>query len=322
MIPLGRRGREPLESCPIEEPSIPSHPLRSSLALLTAALIWGFAFVAQRVSLDHVGAFTFNGLRFALGAVSLIPLTFLIKATGLSPAQARWKGALFPGVVAGCVLFAAASLQQVGLHWTTAGKAAFLTGFYILLVPVFGLVLRRRPSLGVWIGAVLALVGLYLLSVTSTFTVGLGDSLQLIGAVFWALHILVIDHFGPRVDSLKLSVVQFTVCAVLSLVVGLPLEPFSWDGVGAIWIPLAYAGFFSVGIAYTLQIVGQKGMTPGPAALILSMETVFAALGGGLLLGERLGGRELMGCAMMLVGMILAQVWPRTTKLVDGAKFG
>jgi len=281
---------------------------------LIAAFIWGVAFVAQRVSLDHIGAFTFNGLRFALGALSLIPLTFLFKPSGINREQASWKSALVPGLIAGAVLFTAAGLQQVGLKWTTAGKAAFLTGFYILLVPIFGLFLKRRPHLGVWFGAALALVGLYFLSITEDFTMGLGDALQLIGAVFWTVHILVIDRFSPRLDPLKLSVVQFTVCSVLSFFVALPSEPFSWAGLQAGLLPLLYAGFGSVGIAYTLQVVGQRGIAPGPAALILSLETVFAALGGGILLGETLGPRELLGCALMLAGMLLAQLWPATKK--------
>jgi drug/metabolite transporter (DMT)-like permease len=278
--------------------------------LLGAAFIWGVAFVAQRVSLDHFGAFTFNGLRFALGALSLVPLTFLFKPSGLTRAQASWRPALIPGVIAGLVLFSAAGLQQVGLIWTTAGKAAFLTGFYILLVPVFGLFLKRHPSPGVWVGAALALVGLYFLSITAEFTMGLGDGLQLLGAVFWACHILVIDRFVPNLDPLKLSVVQFAVCSVLSLAVAVPTETFTWAGLQGGLVPLLYAGLGSVGIAYTLQVVGQRGIAPGPAALILSLETVFAALGGGLLLGEKLGTRELIGCALMLAGMVLAQVWP------------
>lgn len=278
--------------------------------MLTTALIWGLAFVAQRVSLDHLGAFAFNGLRFALGALSLVPLTFLLKPSHLTPAQAAWKPALVPGLAAGFVLFTAASLQQVGLLWTTAGKAAFLTGFYILLVPVFGLFLKRPAHPGVWWGAALGLAGLYLLSVTSAFTMGFGDALQLAGAVFWAVHILVIDRFVPRLDPLKLSVVQFAVCSLLSLAVAVPTETFTWTGLQAGLAPLLYAGLGSVGIAYTLQVVGQRGVAPGPAALILSLETVFAALGGGLLLGERLGPRELLGCALMLTGMVLAQAWP------------
>jgi len=214
-------------------------------------------------------------------------------------------------VVAGLVLFAAASLQQVGLIWTTAGKAAFLTGFYILLVPVFGMFLKRHPTPGVWMGAALARVGLYFLSITSEFTMGLGDGLQLVGAVFWAVHILVIDRLSPRLDPLKLSVVQFAVCALASFVVAVPTETFTWTGLAGALVPLLYAGFGSVGIAYTLQVIGQRGIAPGPAALILSLETVFAALGGGLLLGETLGPRELLGCVLMLAGMVLAQVWPR-----------
>jgi drug/metabolite transporter (DMT)-like permease len=264
--------------------------------------------VAQRVSVDFVGAFTFNGIRFTIGALSLLPLTLFLKpSTSHKPG---WGPAFWPGVVAGVILFIAASLQQLGLESTTAGKAAFLTGFYILLVPVFGLFLKRKPGTGVWFGAALALVGLYLLSVTEAFTMGLGDALELIGALFWTCHIMLIDRWGPRVDPLKLSVTQFAVCAALSLAVGLPIETLSVHGLVDALPVLLYAGFGSVGVAYTLQVIGQRGMAPGPAALILSLETVFAALGGWLILGETLGIRELAGCGLMLAGMVLAQLWP------------
>lgn len=289
---------------------IPSHPLRSSLALGGTALIWGFAFVAQRVGLGHLGAFTFNGLRFALGAVSLLPLMVFIKPSTLSSSQASWRATVVPGVLAGIVLFIATSLQQLGLIWTSAGKAAFLTGFYILLVPLFGLLLRRKPHPGVWWGAGVALIGLYLLSVTEAFTIGVGDVLQIVGALFWAVHILLIDRFSPRVDPLKLSALQFSVCSLLSLTVAVPLESFTLEGLSSGLVPLLYAGIGSVGIAYTLQVVGQRGIAPGPAALIMSLETVFAAVGGGLLLGETLSLRELVGCAFMLLGMVMAQLWP------------
>jgi drug/metabolite transporter (DMT)-like permease len=289
--------------------------VRSSLYLAGAAAIWGLAFVAQRISLGHVGAFTFNGLRFGLGALSLVPLTFFLKPSRLTRGQYGWRPVLWPGLAAGIILFVAAGLQQVGLKWTTVGKAAFLTGFYILLVPILGLFVKRRPHLGVWLGATVGLVGLYFLSVTEAFTVGLGDGIQLLGAVFWACHILVIGRFSPQVDPLKLSVVQFFVCSILSLAVGLPLEPFSWGGVGAVLGPLLYTGLLSVGVAYTFQTLGQSGIAPGPAALIMSLETVFAVLGGWVLLGETLGLRELIGCALMLAGMVMAQVWPVTGKL-------
>jgi drug/metabolite transporter (DMT)-like permease len=250
--------------------------------------------------------------------LSLLPLTLFLKPS--SPHRAGWAPAFWPGLAAGVILFIAASLQQLGLQWTTAGKAAFLTGFYILLVPVFGLFLKRRPGAGVWFGAAVALGGLYLLSVTEEFTVGLGDGLELIGALFWTCHIMLIDRWGPRVDPLKLSVTQFAVCAVLSLGVGLPLEPLSVHGlVGALPV-LLYAGIGSVGVAYTLQVIGQRGVAPGPAALILSLETVFAALGGWLILGETLGPRELLGCVLMLAGMVLAQLWPPKILAKEGLR--
>lgn len=285
-----------------------THPLRSSAALFATAAIWGLAFVAQRVAFDSFGPFTFNGLRFLLGALSLLPLTFFLKPSGLTAAQTGWKPVLLPGLVAGGVLFTAAGFQQAGLEWTTAGKAAFLTGFYILLVPIFGLFLRRPAHRGVWIGAVLGLTGLYFLSITAEFTMEFGDLLQLCGAVFWALHILVIDRFVPRMDPIKLALAQFVVCGILSLGVGLTLEPWHADAFPAGLVPLLYGGLASVGIAYTLQLIGQRGVAPGPAALIMSLETVFAALGGWWLLGEQLGARELLGCALMLVGMVAAQI--------------
>lgn len=285
------------------EPSA-RHPVRSTLALLTTALIWGLAFVAQRASVDSLGAFSFNGLRFALGALSLLPVALLWS-------RGPWRDAWLPGLAAGLVLWAAASLQQLGLTWTSAGKAAFITGFYILLVPIFGLALRHRAGLGVWLGAALGLAGLFLLSVTEALTVGPGDALTFAGALFWALHVLVIDRFAQRVDPLKLSVVQFAVCAAASLLAALPTETLTLAGVRTALVPLLFAGVASVGIAYTLQVVGQRGIAAAPAALILSLETVFAALGGWLILGEQLGPRELAGCALVLAGTVLAQVWPR-----------
>ncbi len=275
---------------------------------MAAALIWGTTFVAQRVSVDLVGAFTFTGIRFGLGALSLIPLTFLLKPA--STQASGWRPVWLPGLAMGSLLFAGASLQQIGLQWTTAGKAAFLTGLYILLVPIVGLVFRRRAGRGVWFGAILGLAGLYLLSVTESLTMGLGDALELAGAVFWTFHILAIDHWSPRVDPIKLSVAQFLVCSALGLLVGLPIEPLSVTGLVACLPALLWASILSVGVAFTLQVLGQRGVAPGPAALILSLETVFAALAGWLALGETLGLRELAGCALMLIGMVLAQLWP------------
>lgn len=284
--------------------------MKSNALLMLTAAIWGFAFVAQRVGMQYVGAFTFNGVRFALGSLSLIPLIiyFNKKRAAEKQEEASSAGALIPGIIAGSILFFGASFQQIGLAYTTAGKAAFITGLYIVLVPLFGIFLKHRIRLSTWAGVILAVIGLYFLSVNEDFSIAKGDFLEIIGAFFWASHILVIDYFTKKVDALKLSFVQFAACAVLSMAVALIFEDISVPGIGQALIPILYGGLFSVGIAYTLQVVGQKHAKPSHAAIILSMEAVFAALGGALLLSENLGGRGYLGCALMFAGMILTQV--------------
>jgi drug/metabolite transporter (DMT)-like permease len=260
--------------------------------------------------MQYVGAFTFNGVRFALGSISLIPLLiyFNKKKTAEQAEEATSASALVPGIIAGSILFLAASLQQIGLAYTSAGKAAFITGLYIVLVPLFGIFLKHRIKLSTWAGVALAVVGLYFLSVNEDFSIEKGDFLEIIGAFFWACHILAIDYFTKKVDALKLSFVQFVSCAVLSMAVAFIFEDISISGLKQALIPILYGGLFSVGIAYTLQVVGQKHAKPSHAAIILSMEAVFAALGGALLLSENLGGRGYVGCALMFAGMILTQV--------------
>ncbi|HWR42376.1 DMT family transporter [Sporomusa sp.] len=282
--------------------------LKSNLLLLLAAAIWGLAFVAQRVGMEHVGPFTFNGIRFALGSLSLLPLIFHYRK---KPEQIQGncsREAVRAGILAGLVLFTAASLQQIGLIYTTAGKAAFITCLYIVLVPILGIFLKHYVSITTWLSSVLALVGLYLLCVKENFSISYGDFLQLVGAVFWSVHILLIDHFANRVDVLKLSFFQFITCGILSLVTAFWLETMTVEGLAGALIPILYGGIFSVGIAYTLQVIGQKYSPPSHAAIILSMETVFATVGGFLLLDERLGFKELVGCALMLAGMLLTQL--------------
>ncbi|HMM22322.1 MAG TPA: DMT family transporter [Selenomonadales bacterium] len=284
----------------------------SNLLLLLAAAIWGLAFVAQRVGMDHVGPFTFNGVRFALGSLSLVPLMiyFTRQDTATSGAKdgPRAAKASYAGLLVGAILFIAASLQQIGLVYTTAGKAAFITCLYIVLVPITGIFLRHRITLPTWLGSILAVVGLYFLCVKESLTISYGDLLELIGAFFWTAHILVIDHYSRKVDTLKLACFQFLTCSVLSLLTAVAIETITTDGIVQAAVPLLYGGVCSVGIAYTLQIVGQKHAAPAHAAIILSMETVFAALGGYLLLDERLGPLELLGCALMLAGMLLSQL--------------
>lgn len=279
--------------------------LKSNLLLLLAAAIWGFAFVAQRVGMEYVGPFTFNGVRFLLGSLSLLPL--ILCFSGNSKSEPLTSAAI-PGILAGTVLFLGASLQQVGLIYTTAGKAAFVTGLYIVLVPIIGLFLHQKVGGATWIGCLLAMTGIYFLCIKESSTIQFGDLLVLVGAFFWAFHIIIIGHFSARVDVLKLSSIQFLTCSVFSLLVALITETIAIDSIIAAAVPLLYGGFCSVGIAYTLQAVGQKHAPPAHAAIILSMETVFAVIGGFLLLGEKMGAAELLGCVLMLAGMIISQL--------------
>lgn len=281
--------------------------LRANLLLLLAAAIWGFAFVAQRVGMDYVGPFTFNGVRFALGGLSLVPLIFVFRDAS-RPLADRPVGSTAVGLTAGAILFVAASLQQIGLVYTTAGKAAFITCLYIVLVPIAGIFLRHRIGFATWLGSFIAVAGLYLLCVKENFTVDYGDFLELAGALFWTVHILFIDRFSRRTDTLKLAFFQFMACSALSLAAAILLEEMTVSAIRQAAAPILYGGLCSVGVAYTLQIVGQKYAPPAHAAIILSLETVFAAVGGYLILGERLGGQELLGCGLMMAGMLISQL--------------
>lgn len=287
--------------------------VKSDALLLTTAVIWGFAFVAQRIGMDYVGPFTFNGIRFAIGSLSLLPLVVVSRE---QPAAAKnilpppgLKTILLGGAALGLALFAGASLQQIGLVYTTAGKAGFITGLYVIIVPILGLIWRQQPRIGTWIGAVLAAIGLYLLSVTEEFTIELGDLLVLIGAFFWAAHVLIISWLSPRINPIKLAFSQYVACSILSLMMALNLETITFKAIMAAAIPILYGGLLSVGIAYTLQVVAQREAHPAHAAILLSLEAVFAAIGGWLILGEIISPRGLVGCGLMLSGMLLSQLW-------------
>jgi len=280
--------------------------IKANLLLLLTAAIWGVAFTAQRAGMEFVGPFTFNGVRFLLGSLSLLPLlVFFGRDKQLT---ANRSNALITGVLAGTVLFAAASLQQIGMITTTAGKAAFITSLYIVLVPIIGKFLGQTTGKGTWMGCIIAAVGLYFLCIKEAASIQFGDLLVLIGAFLWAIHILVIGYFSPRVDVLKLSFVQFMTCSVLSSVIAAITEEVILSSLVKAAVPILYGGICSVGIAYTLQAVGQKHAQPAHAAIILSMEAVFAAIGGFLLLGEKLGTREMLGCLLMLSGMLISQL--------------
>lgn len=287
-----------------------SRSFRSEALLLLAAAVWGFAFVAQRAGMEHLGPFYFNGIRFALGTLVLVP--FLVSnRTGRGRSGGRIGGELLlPGITAGGVLFLGASLQQVGIVTTTAGKAGFITGLYVILVPILGLFLRQSPRPGTWAGAVLALAGLSLLTGAGSGPVVGGDLLVLASALFFAIHVLLIGRYSSRPGArvVPLAAVQFGTCSLLSLIVAAFFEETGAPAIRAAALPLLYGGILSVGVAYTLQVAGQRHASPAHAAILLSMETVFALVGGTLLLGEHLPPRGIAGCAIMLAGILVSQV--------------
>jgi drug/metabolite transporter (DMT)-like permease len=283
--------------------------MKSNLLLLITAVIWGFAFVAQRAGMEFVGPFTFNTARFLLGSISLIPLLIINQRRKVQNEQILTKKNLISGgLAAGLCLFLGAAFQQTGLVHTSAGKGGFITGFYIILVPILGLLIKQKTSILTWAGAMISIIGLYFLSVNESFKINIGDILVLIGAFFWAFQILVIGFFSNRTDPIKLSSTQFMICAILSFLSALIDEKIIIENILSASIPILYAGIFSAGIAFTLQIVAQKEAHPSNAAIIMSLEAVFAVIGGWLILDETIPARGLIGCAFMLAGMILSQI--------------
>lgn len=285
------------------------------MLLLLASLIWGCAFVAQSVGLAYVGPFTFNGLRFLLGGFVLLPcIYFMDRQRGARPTvwgthdPAQRKTLLLGGLACGVAMTLGSSLQQIGLAYTSVGKAGFITALYIVIVPVLGLFLRKRIQPRFWFCVGLALVGMYLLCVTGGFSIALGDVILLAGSFFFSVHILIIDHFAQKVDGVRLSCLQFFVCGIVSLVPMFALEHPTLSGVLAAWAPLLYAGILSCGVAYTLQILAQKNTNATVASLILSLESVFAVLAGWVLLGQKLTLRELAGCLLVFVAIVLTQL--------------
>ena len=281
--------------------------LRANLLLLLTAIIWGFGFIAQRMGMDHMGPYFFNALRFLLGTVSLLPVCWLLRNKNTKPKPTR-KQFWVLGCVTGIALSCGAVLQQAGLQFTTAGKAGFITGLYLVIVPIIGFCLRQRIGWLTVLGAILATVGLYFLSVTAGFAIGQGDTLVLLGAVFWAIHVQIVGYASRKVDPLQLAVVQYAICSGLNFILALIFEDVSMGPVMDAAGPIIYAGLVSVGVAYTLQIVAQQHVEPSQAAILLSLEAVFAVLGGWMLLNETLSGRELVGCMLMFAGMLLSQL--------------
>lgn len=273
--------------------------------LWLTAVIWGFAFVAQSVGMDSLGPYSFNAARFTLAALSMLPLAYLFerhrKADFVLTVQA--------GSIAGVILFLGATLQQVGLLYTTAANAGFITAMYMLFVPIIGLFLKHTIARNTWLGIILALFGLYILTIGPNLSIQKGDGIELIGAFFWAGHVLVVGFYSRKVPIISFSIIQLIIVAVFSWIMALSFEQPTWQAVQLSWLPLVYAGIASSAIAYSLQTLGQKKVAPSSAALILSTEAVFAAIGGWLLLSEALSSRELAGCALIFVGMMVSQ-WP------------
>ena len=304
---------------------MPSKAMQANLMMLLAASIWGFAFVAQRVGMETMGPHWFNSLRFFIGVVALTPVVIWMgrvqaKSSTQGPTSST-KTLLMGGAVAGLLLFIGATFQQVGLQYTTAGKAGFITGMYIFFVPLIGLFFRMKTGLGSWLGAAIALWGLYLLSINEDFTLSRGDTLQLICAVAFAVHVLMIGYLASRMDTVKLSLVQFFVAGLLAMILALYFEQLTWGMIKSTAVPLLFAGVMSTGIGYTLQTIAQQHAHPSHAAIILSSEGVFAVIGGFLLLNEVLPAQGLLGCGLILVGMLMSQLiphltWPRRTKLM------
>lgn len=298
--------------------------LRGGAMLMLTALIWGTAFVAQSVGMDYLGPCAFTATRNFIGCVALLPVIALASRlrSGAQPeeaAPAPGKKALFGwGAACGLLLGGATLLQQAGMQTASAGKAGFLTALYIVIVPVLGIFLGRRPGLKVWMGVVLALVGAYLLSVKGGAGIASGDLLVIASAVVFSLHILVIDSVPAGVDGVRLSCVQFLVAGVFALVLALFLETFTWRDILSAWVPLLYTGVVSSGVGYTLQILGQRTVNPTVASLILSLESVFAALAGWAILGQALSLRELFGCALVFVAVILAQLPSKKGRAING----
>ena len=303
-------------------------PLKNSLFLLLAAVIWGIAFVAQSVGMDYVGGFTFNAVRSLIGSAVLVPLILIpgqnnsdnsetseAAASTTSGIQKR-KDLIIGGISCGICLCLASNFQQFGIKYTTVGKAGFITACYIVIVPIIGLFLGKKCSKFIWAAVAMALIGLYLLCITDGFSIGKGDLLVLVCAFLFSIHILVIDHFSPKADGVKLSCIQFLTCGILSAIPALILEHPQVSSILAAWQPILYAGVMSCGVAYTLQVIGQKNMNPTVASLILSMESCISVLAGWIILGQQLSAKEILGCVIMFAAIILAQLPQKDTSQV------
>lgn len=295
--------------------------LRADLLMLLTAMIWGSGFVAQTEGMQHIGPFLYSGLRFALGSLCLLPLV-LGRGNSRQPAHEPFmtRGLWVGGVVMGLALSLGINLQQVGLLFTSVTNSGFITGLYVIVVPLLGMLMGHRTGMGTWLGAGLAVLGMALLSVGDHFQVSSGDWLQLAGAFVWGAHVVLVGLFASRHDPIRLAFLQFATCAVVSLVLAIAMEPIELTSIMAAAPALLYGGIIAVGIGYTLQVIAQKDAIASHAAIILSLEAVFAAIAGAWLLQESLQLRGYLGCALMLAGMLIAQLWPQRTPPVTATE--
>ena len=292
--------------------------LGSAMLLFLAAFIWGVAFVAQSVGMEYVGPFTFNGCRFLIGGLVLTPFALIRKSRyekgdefqGYTPQEQKKqrRTTLAGGLCCGMAICVASSFQQAGMQYTSVGKAGFITALYIVIVPLLGIFLGKKVTPMVWLGVVLAAVGSYFLCITESFSVNYGDVLVLLCALCFSFHILIIDYFAPKADGVALSCLQFWFSGIVCMAIALSKESPRWENIFQAMLPILYAGVMSCGVAYTLQIIGQKHMKPSVASLILSLESVISVLAGWILLKEMLTGRQIWGCVLVFVAVILAQI--------------
>lgn len=281
--------------------------VKSTILLFLTAIIWGFAFVAQAEGAEHLGAFTFNGIRFILGACSLIPVVLIFDRKSKITDK---KGALIASLLAGTALFLASNLQQKGVELTeSAGLSGFLTGLYIVLVPLIRFVMGKKTSVFTFVGALFALAGLFFLCIKEDkLSFGKGEIMLILCALVFALHILIVDKYVKDLSPLKFSMFQFFVCGVLSLICAVIFEDISFIAVKSAGVPILYCGIMSVGVAYTCQVIGQKDADPTFASIVFSTESVFSAVGGAILLNEIMSSRGYFGCVLIFIGIVLSQL--------------
>lgn len=292
--------------------------LGSAALLFLAAFIWGVAFVAQSVGMDYVGPFTFNGCRFLIGGLVLTPLALIRKKNyekgdsfqrlSVEEQKKYQRTTLIGGICCGVAICVASSFQQAGIQYTSVGKAGFITALYIVLVPVFGIFMKKKVTSAIWVGVVLAAIGFYFLCITESFVINYGDVLLFICAICFTFHILIIDYFAPKADGVALSCIQFWFSGIVCMSIAIFREKPDFSAIIQAAVPILYAGVMSCGVAYTLQIIGQKNMKPAVASLILSLESVISVLAGWVILQEVLTGRQLLGCVLVFAAVILAQL--------------